>query len=184
MPLNIKCSRKCASPDLPGVSSAAPTLYQIIWVTTGARWSGMTTSSKPFGKVKSATGAPIVSADAVPATKAAAITAAALMRSRIVQNCCDDMNFKSAAGGNRPIGSSRRRTYPRGATRIGSIATHRVIHVVVFPRLDRRRHLADAIGLVRRGRLIARRRFGECRARRLGDEALDFRLVFPEHPFE
>ena len=31
VPLNIRCSRKCASPDLPGVSSAEPTLYQIIW---------------------------------------------------------------------------------------------------------------------------------------------------------
>ena len=25
-------------PDLPGGSSAAPTRYQTIWVTTGARW--------------------------------------------------------------------------------------------------------------------------------------------------
>ena len=54
VPLNIRCSRKCASPDLPGVSSAAPTLYQIMWVTTGARWSGMTTSSSPLARVKSA----------------------------------------------------------------------------------------------------------------------------------
>ena len=37
VPLNIRCSRKCARPDFPAVSSAPPTLYQIIWVTTGAR---------------------------------------------------------------------------------------------------------------------------------------------------
>src|SRR6266566_4916080 len=52
VPLNIRCSRKCASPDLPAVSSAEPTRYQIMWVTTGARWSGMTTTSRPFGRVK------------------------------------------------------------------------------------------------------------------------------------
>src|SRR5215510_7397392 len=52
VPLNIRCSRKWASPDLPGVSSADPTLYQIICVTTGVRWSGMTTSSSPLARVK------------------------------------------------------------------------------------------------------------------------------------
>ena len=39
-------------PDLPGGSSAEPFWYQIIWVTTGARWSGMTTTSRPFLRVK------------------------------------------------------------------------------------------------------------------------------------
>ena len=48
MPLNIKCSRKCAMPDLPGGSSAEPLRYQTICVTTGARRSGMTTISRPF----------------------------------------------------------------------------------------------------------------------------------------
>ena len=55
VPLNIRCSRKCAMPDLPGGSSAAPLRYQTMWVTTGARWSGMTTTSRPFFKVKLAT---------------------------------------------------------------------------------------------------------------------------------
>ncbi len=32
----MRCSRKCARPDLPGVSSAEPTWYQIMWVTTRA----------------------------------------------------------------------------------------------------------------------------------------------------
>src|SRR6188508_1418239 len=52
VPLNIRCSRKWARPDLPGVSSAAPTLYQTMWVTTGARRSGTTTTSRPFESVK------------------------------------------------------------------------------------------------------------------------------------
>src|SRR5947199_8026710 len=52
VPLNIRCSRKCASPDLPGVSSAEPTLYQIIWVTTGVRWSGITTTCMALPSVK------------------------------------------------------------------------------------------------------------------------------------
>src|SRR6188472_4172513 len=51
VPLNIRCSRKWARPDLPGVSSAEPTLYQIIWVTTGVRRSGMTTTCRPLGRV-------------------------------------------------------------------------------------------------------------------------------------
>src|SRR5258707_8802055 len=54
VPLNIRCSRKCARPDLPGVSSAEPTLYQIIWVTTGVRRSGITTTCRPFLSVKEA----------------------------------------------------------------------------------------------------------------------------------
>src|SRR5665213_1559788 len=107
VPLNIKCSRKCASPDLPGVSSAAPTLYQIMWVTTGARWSGMTTSSSPFAKVKSATGAPDGSAPDGPTTNAAAIIAAALKDGRKYQDGHSDMNFKSVARGSCRRGSGR-----------------------------------------------------------------------------
>src|SRR6266540_3796484 len=53
VPLNIRCSRKCARPDLPGVSSAAPTRYQSMWVTTGARWSGITTTWRPLASTKS-----------------------------------------------------------------------------------------------------------------------------------
>ena len=59
VPLNIRCSRKCAMPDLPGGSSAAPTLYQIMWVTTGVRRSGMTTTSRPLASVKCATSGPV-----------------------------------------------------------------------------------------------------------------------------
>src|SRR3546814_2123684 len=46
VPLNIRCSRKCAIPDFPGGSSIAPTLYQIICVTTGTRWLETTTTCR------------------------------------------------------------------------------------------------------------------------------------------
>src|SRR4051812_802742 len=59
VPLNIRCSRKCASPDLPGVSSAEPTLYQIICVTTGVRRSGITTTCRPLPRVKLAGGSEV-----------------------------------------------------------------------------------------------------------------------------
>src|SRR5262245_50285531 len=59
VPLNMRCSRKWASPDFPGVSSADPTLYQIICVTTGARWSGMTTTSSPLSRKKCAICGPV-----------------------------------------------------------------------------------------------------------------------------
>ena len=52
VPLNIRCSRKWAMPDLPGGSSAEPALYQTMWVTVGVRWSGMTTTCRPLSRVK------------------------------------------------------------------------------------------------------------------------------------
>ena len=42
-------------PALPCGSSAAPTLYQTIWVTTGARRSGITTTCMPLSRVKRVT---------------------------------------------------------------------------------------------------------------------------------
>ena len=42
-------------PALPGGSSAAPTLYQTMWVTTGARWSGITTTCMPLSSVNEVT---------------------------------------------------------------------------------------------------------------------------------
>src|SRR5262249_49180024 len=76
VPLNIRCSRKWASPDLPGVSSADPTLYQIICVTTGVRWSGMTTSSSPLARVKWLTSGPLWATLVVGAAAAATRRAA------------------------------------------------------------------------------------------------------------
>src|SRR5688572_23296551 len=51
-PLNIRCSRKWGSPDLPGGLSAQPTLYQTQCATTGARWLATTTTSMPLSSVK------------------------------------------------------------------------------------------------------------------------------------
>ena len=55
VPLNIRCSRKCAMPDLPGGSSAAPTRYHSMWVTTGVRRSGITTTVMPLARVNCVT---------------------------------------------------------------------------------------------------------------------------------
>src|SRR5664279_6480684 len=181
VPLNIRCSRKCASPDLPGVSSAAPTLYQIMWVTTGARRSGMTTSCSPFASVKSATGAPVGSANAVPVTSAVTMSAAAPMRGRINQNCCDAMSFNSATGGHRSPGSGRRRARAHNTKRICLLRAHRMVARVVGGCGSNHLFLADAIGLVRRRRLIAPRRFGQSGARRLPGEAAGFGIVFTEY---
>ena len=58
VPLNIRCSRKCAMPDWPTGSSAEPLRYQTMWVTTGTRRSGTTTTSSPLSSVKDATSGP------------------------------------------------------------------------------------------------------------------------------
>ena len=39
VPLNIKCSNRCAKPVLPFGSSFDPTLYQTVTAATGALWS-------------------------------------------------------------------------------------------------------------------------------------------------
>ena len=45
-------------PDWPTGSSAEPLRYQIMCVTTGTRWSGMTTTSSPLSRVKDDTSGP------------------------------------------------------------------------------------------------------------------------------
>src|SRR3546814_10810561 len=52
VPLNIRCSRKCASPDSPACSSAAPTRYHTEWCTIGARRFTTTTTCRPLSRVK------------------------------------------------------------------------------------------------------------------------------------
>src|SRR5229473_7756306 len=79
VPLNIRCSRKCASPDLPGVSSADPTRYQIMWVTTGVRWSGMITTSRPLSRVRSET-APVWAVSERPGAASAAVAASTVQK--------------------------------------------------------------------------------------------------------
>ena len=39
-------------PDLPGGSSAAPTMYHTMWLTTGTRWLDTTTTRMPLSRVK------------------------------------------------------------------------------------------------------------------------------------
>src|SRR5689334_18875991 len=45
-------------PDWPIGSSAEPLRYQIMWVTTGTRWSGTTTTSRPLSREKDDTSGP------------------------------------------------------------------------------------------------------------------------------
>ena len=45
-------------PDWPTGSSAEPLRYQTMWVTTGARWSGTTTTSRPLASLKDDTSGP------------------------------------------------------------------------------------------------------------------------------
>src|SRR3546814_10763042 len=52
VPLNIRCSRKCASPDSPACSSAAPTRYHTELCTIGARRFTTTTTCRPLSRVK------------------------------------------------------------------------------------------------------------------------------------
>src|SRR4029453_3816387 len=119
--LNIRCSRECASPDLPGVSSAEPTLYQTMWVTTGARWSGMTTTWRPFGKGKSvilgALAATGVMAPAAFATRASAASVVRVLRKALVLPNDDARrvagglakHLAAGEGGAQPRRDSRRR---------------------------------------------------------------------------
>ena len=51
VPLNIRCSRKCAMPETPIGSSAEPLRYQTMWVATGTRVSGTTTTSMPLSSL-------------------------------------------------------------------------------------------------------------------------------------
>src|SRR5258705_4783587 len=90
VPLNIRCSRKCARPDLPGVSSAEPTLYQIIWVTKGVRGSGITTTCKPLPRVKLAGGSDVTVVWASAALVETA-NAANSARERWAAKRCDDI---------------------------------------------------------------------------------------------
>src|SRR6516225_1767241 len=71
----MRCSRKCAMPDLPGCSSARPHLYHTIWVTAGLWWLGMTTTSSPFASVKVSGWNNAASAKEVEAAKRATVRA-------------------------------------------------------------------------------------------------------------
>src|SRR5688572_18599776 len=57
----MRCSRKWAMPDCPSGSSAEPLRYHTMWVTTGTRRSGMTTTSRPLSRAKDDTSGPLPS---------------------------------------------------------------------------------------------------------------------------
>src|SRR5215210_6292815 len=66
-------------PDLPAGSSAAPTRYHSMCVTTGVRRSGMTTTTKPLARVNCVTdGAAMLSCGVV--ASAAQMASAEIMR--------------------------------------------------------------------------------------------------------
>src|SRR4029077_18120392 len=174
VPLNMRCSRKCAKPDLPGVSSAAPTLYQIMCVTTGARWSGMTTSSNPLARVKCATSVPACSA----ASEGTIAAESAMSATFVLAVTMLDLAFvASVLQHKRVYAVSHQTTLDRRPSRL----TRRLrMCRVVVGRLLRRR-LAKTVRLIRRRCLIAGRRFGQRCTRRLAREFRRFFLLVAKH---
>src|SRR5690606_21129619 len=49
-PSNIRCSKRWANPVRPSGSWREPTSYQRLTATTGALWSGLTVTRRPFSK--------------------------------------------------------------------------------------------------------------------------------------
>ncbi len=97
--LNIRCSRKCAIPETPGGSSAPPTRYQTMCVTTGARWSGTTTTSRPFGRVNWVARGPDWASAAAGARESMAVP---MMRGRTEDRARMSMISSYAQGCGRP----------------------------------------------------------------------------------
>src|SRR4051794_4463479 len=48
LPLNMRCSNKCANPVLPGFSFFDPTWNHVFTATIGALWSSCTSTVSPF----------------------------------------------------------------------------------------------------------------------------------------
>src|SRR6185312_6819704 len=86
VPRNIICSKKWARPEMPCGSSTPPTLNHSIWVTTGARWSGSTSTCMPLARAKEKACAPLAAcsgaAAAPPARQNTVETARAMRASR------------------------------------------------------------------------------------------------------
>ena len=51
VPLNIMCSKKCASPVMPGTSLRLPTCTQLNSAMFGMSWSGQTMTCMPLASV-------------------------------------------------------------------------------------------------------------------------------------
>ncbi len=166
-------------PDLPGGSSAAPTLYQSMWVTTGVRRSGITTTSRPLASVKwrrSAARRRRLRAGAASsaASAAAAMACVSLIGTKRISRgfmICDDRIASRGA----TLGPTRERARLRtwdGRRRSASRPYLRAPHLtgVSIGLMASAFALADAVGLGRRRRAVAGRRLGQAGARRLAGE--------------
>src|SRR6266550_2028775 len=162
VPLNIRCSRKCAMPDLPAISSAAPTRYHSMWVTTGVRWSGTTTTARPLASLNCET-EDAASAASRPKDAARAKQSANRAKRRISAAKGDALKSPMPCTG-------KRHDAPKNAnSRAPLLAPDRTIQNV--------RNLpaaafvdAGAIGIVRRRGLVTGWRLGERATRRLAGE--------------
>src|ERR1700738_706812 len=168
VPLNIRCSRKCAMPDFPAVSSAAPTRYHSMWVTTGVRWSGMTTTARPLSNVNCATLVAAVARGA-GASRTAHRQRVSEARIRALDKVVPSMRVQLQ--GYRPL---------RGIAS-GSLLPNRTIEdggnlpaVAVF--------FTSRIGRSRRWCLVTRRRLGQLTARRFTGEGRRLAAVAAHQP--
>src|SRR5262249_25684935 len=149
-------------------SSAAPTRYQTMWVMTGVRWSGMTTTSSPLARVKLDTSGPnpVAVCPLDPARMenetAVSATAARFMAWRKAGLLASSLT--PAADGDPRLPAQEPAEY-------GPIAAHHLlvrvdpplltlggIELLDFLPLD---PLGHAIGLIRRWRLVAGRGLGQ-----------------------
>src|SRR5687768_8940974 len=170
VPLNIRCSRKCAMPDLPDGSSAAPTRYHSMWVTTGVRRSGITTTLSPLASLNWVTeGAATVSPDG----SASAAPTARMASKRV--------NIGTGAL-KAPVPGKADRSW-RGKT----AKRNRTSPFVSDRAIENGRDLppaalvgAETIGLCGRRCLVPGRRLGERAARRLAGE-LSFLVQMHAH---
>src|SRR5215469_7507108 len=175
VPLNIRCSRKWASPDLPGVSSAEPTLYQSMWVTTGVRWSGMTTTSRPFESVKLVIWGPIPAwAGAASAAARTAVASVSLLGTNLLSWVspprCTFRRRNARANLNRcslNVDGARCRGCSRSLPALELLVRRNDLALVLH---------ADPVRVVGRGGLIAGGRRGHGLALRLAGERGRFRL--------
>ncbi len=175
-------------PDLPGGSSAAPTLYQSMWVTTGVRRSGITTTSRPlaslkvvtFGAAAAARGASAPATQRRPSAAAAKACVSLIGHRGRTREWFDDRKIVSASAPRlRP--TRQHHISKHGMERRRSASRHyrcpRIwlrVHRIDAPEALLR---ADAVGLGGRRRAVSGRRLGQAAARRLAGEGRVFLLL-------
>src|SRR6185437_11861904 len=95
-PSNIRCSKRCAKPCLPGGSCREPTLYQRFTATIGAEWSGAPTTRSPLPRENCSTGQanPPAAAWAVPSL--VAVAPAVVMCAEFATRAPNPRSLKSA----------------------------------------------------------------------------------------